>query len=125
MLPAPPCGRRRGDAVEVVRPDIPELVRIINLAYRVEDFFIDGDRTNEADVRSRLETPGACFIVVDSDKSTVWQAPSLSMSTTAAGISLSFRWILRCREGDSRGFYSMPSGNTVVARDAMHSISKS
>src|SRR5512133_1976952 len=49
--------------------DIPELVRIINLAYRVEDFFIDGDRTNAADVKSRMETPGACFIVVDSDNS--------------------------------------------------------
>jgi ribosomal protein S18 acetylase RimI-like enzyme len=47
--------------------DIPELVRVINLAYRVEDFFIDGDRTNAADVQARMETPGACFIVVDSD----------------------------------------------------------
>lgn len=49
--------------------DIPELVRVINLAYRVEDFFIDGDRTNAADVKSRMETRGACFIVVDSDNS--------------------------------------------------------
>lgn len=49
--------------------DIPELVRVINVAYRVEDFFIDGDRTNAADVKSRMETPGACFIVVDSDSS--------------------------------------------------------
>jgi GNAT superfamily N-acetyltransferase len=47
--------------------DIRELVRVINLAYRVEDFFIDGDRTNAADVKSRMETPGACFIVVDAD----------------------------------------------------------
>ena len=46
--------------------DVPELVRIINLAYRVEDFFVDGDRTNAADVKSRMEAPGACFIVVDS-----------------------------------------------------------
>lgn len=46
--------------------DIPELVRIINNAYRVEDFFVDGDRTNADDVRSRLETPDACFIVIDS-----------------------------------------------------------
>lgn len=49
--------------------DIPELVRVINIAYRVEDFFIDGDRTSAADVESRMETPGACFIVVDSDNS--------------------------------------------------------
>ncbi len=54
--------------------DIPELVRVINLAYRVEDFFIDGDRTNAADVKSRMETPGACFIVVDSDSSGVLAA---------------------------------------------------
>jgi ribosomal protein S18 acetylase RimI-like enzyme len=50
--------------------DIPELVRVINLAYRVEDFFIDGSRTNAADVKSRIDTPGACFIVVDSDTTT-------------------------------------------------------
>lgn len=49
--------------------DIPELVRIINLAYRVEDFFIDGDRTNAADVKSRMDAPGACFIVIDSPDS--------------------------------------------------------
>ncbi len=46
--------------------DIPELVRIINLAYRVEDFFIDGDCTDSGNVMSRMEAPGACFIVIDS-----------------------------------------------------------
>ena len=46
--------------------DIAELVRVINNAYRVEDFFVDGDRTNADDVRSRMETPDACFIVIDS-----------------------------------------------------------
>jgi ribosomal protein S18 acetylase RimI-like enzyme len=45
--------------------DVPELVRIINLAYRVEDFFIDGDRTNTQDVQSRFVAPRACFIVID------------------------------------------------------------
>src|SRR6476620_1109611 len=45
--------------------DIPELVRIINLSYRVEDFFIDGDRTDAADVKMRMERPNACFIVMD------------------------------------------------------------
>ncbi len=50
--------------------DIPELVRIINLAYRVEDFFIDGDRTNTKDVQNRLEAPGACFIVIDAPNAT-------------------------------------------------------
>ena len=46
--------------------DIPELVRIINNAYRVEDFFIDGDRTNPDDVKSRMQAPDACFIVIAS-----------------------------------------------------------
>ena len=45
--------------------DIPELVRIINSAYRVEDFFVDGDRTSADDVKDRLQTPDACFIVID------------------------------------------------------------
>lgn len=49
--------------------DIPELVRVINLAYRVEDFFIDGDRTDADDVRARMVRPGAEFLVVD-DRST-------------------------------------------------------
>ena len=49
--------------------DIPELVRVINVAYRVEDFFIDGNRTNAADVTSRMEIAGSCFIVIDSDNS--------------------------------------------------------
>jgi ribosomal protein S18 acetylase RimI-like enzyme len=51
--------------------DIPELVRVINLAYRVEDFFIDGDRTDAGDVKARMEAPRSCFIVVDSEESDV------------------------------------------------------
>jgi len=34
--------------------DVPELVRIINLAYRVEDFFVHGDRTDAGEVRRKL-----------------------------------------------------------------------
>lgn len=45
--------------------DIPEIVRVTNAAYRVEDFFIDGDRTNAAEVAEKLSTPGTTFIVVD------------------------------------------------------------
>jgi len=45
--------------------DVSELVRVINLAYRVEDFFIDGDRTNDGDVRRRMAMPDAGFLVVD------------------------------------------------------------
>jgi GNAT superfamily N-acetyltransferase len=50
----------------MARPaDVPALVRLINAAYRVEDFFINGDRTNERDVRARLAMPGAAFLVID------------------------------------------------------------
>ena len=45
--------------------DAPALVRVINLAYRVEDFFVAGDRTDEADVRRRMAKPHAAFLVLD------------------------------------------------------------
>jgi GNAT superfamily N-acetyltransferase len=45
--------------------DIAEIVRVTNLAYRVEDFFIDGDRTNADEVATKMAAPGSCFIVVD------------------------------------------------------------
>lgn len=45
--------------------DVPEIVRVINAAYRVEDFFINGDRTSEHDVRTRFSSPGVSFLVVD------------------------------------------------------------
>ncbi len=45
--------------------DIPALVSLINSAYRVEDFFINGDRINAEDVASRIAAPHACFLVVD------------------------------------------------------------
>lgn len=45
--------------------DIPEIVRIINAAFRVEDFFVDGDRTNAADIAARMADPNVRFLVVD------------------------------------------------------------
>ena len=55
--------------VRVATPaDVPALVRVINLAYRVEDFFIDGDRTTEADVRAKMAAPDAWFLAVDGDE---------------------------------------------------------
>jgi len=49
--------------------DIPEVVRVINSAFRVEDFFIDGDRTNEEDISARMADPEVRFFVVESDHS--------------------------------------------------------
>ncbi|HET9066569.1 MAG TPA: GNAT family N-acetyltransferase [Gemmatimonadales bacterium] len=45
--------------------DIAEIVRVVNLAYRVEDFFINSDRTDAADVATRLARRGAEILVVD------------------------------------------------------------
>ena len=45
--------------------DIPALARVINRAYVVEAHLFHGDRTNEAEVRERLERPNACFLVID------------------------------------------------------------
>jgi GNAT superfamily N-acetyltransferase len=36
--------------------DLPALVRVINLAYQVEAFFVSGDRTDEAELRALLAT---------------------------------------------------------------------
>ena len=47
--------------------DAPAIVRVVNRAYRVEDFFVTGDRTTGDDVRARMATPGGCFLVVDDD----------------------------------------------------------
>ena len=47
--------------------DIPELVRVINLAYRVEADMFHGVRTSEPDVRERLGRPNATFLALDDD----------------------------------------------------------
>ncbi len=53
----------------VVRPatltDLSELVRVINVAYRVEAFFLHGERIDEAGVRSRFGQPHGLFLVVE------------------------------------------------------------
>ncbi len=58
-------GRGGFDATTVREADpaeIPEVIRVVNLAYRVEDFFINGDRTNERDIAAHLGH--GCFLVV-------------------------------------------------------------
>jgi len=45
--------------------DIPALVRVINRAYVVEAHIFHGDRTDEGEVRERLERPNAGFLVID------------------------------------------------------------
>ena len=43
------------------------MVRLINAAYRVEDFFIDGDRTNATDLETKMSASGAAFLVIEGD----------------------------------------------------------
>lgn len=45
--------------------DIPEIVRVTNAAFRVEDFFIVGDRTNTDDIAAKMAGATACFLVID------------------------------------------------------------
>ena len=47
--------------------DVLEIVRVINLAYRVEAEMFHGDRTSEYDVRERLGRENARFLVLDDD----------------------------------------------------------
>jgi GNAT superfamily N-acetyltransferase len=48
--------------------DIPEIVRIINIAYRVEDFFVNGDRTNSDEIAVRMSGANTAVLVVDADR---------------------------------------------------------
>jgi N-acetylglutamate synthase-like GNAT family acetyltransferase len=46
--------------------DVPELVRLINVAYRVEDFFVSGDRTSPEDLEARMADTDCSFLVIES-----------------------------------------------------------
>ena len=69
--------------------DVPALVRVINRAYRVEEFFLSGDRTNEDAVRHRMAKDGGYFLVIDA-------APG----TLAAAVYAELR-------GGARGYFGM------------------
>lgn len=70
--PIPPHGGPDRTAV-IVRhatpDDVPALVRLINRAYRVEEFFVVGDRTTEQDIAQRFANPDAGFLVIDDEQS--------------------------------------------------------
>ena len=51
--------------------DITALVQLINAAYRVEDFFVRGNRTTHEDILARLEAPQGRFLVIDAPESQV------------------------------------------------------
>jgi len=45
--------------------DVDALVRVINRAYLVESHIFHGPRTTVDEIRERLGTPNACFLVID------------------------------------------------------------
>jgi GNAT superfamily N-acetyltransferase len=50
----------------VARPsDVPGLTRVINHAYAVEHFFVEGQRTSEAAIAETIADTAAVFLVVD------------------------------------------------------------
>jgi GNAT superfamily N-acetyltransferase len=56
-----------------VASDIPEIVRVINRAYVVEQFCLLGDRTNAADVTSHLRT-GRFLVIEDPQRPGILRA---------------------------------------------------
>lgn len=50
--------------------DIPALVRLINKAYRVEAFFVRGDRIRAPDIAARLSAPDSEFLVIEGEADT-------------------------------------------------------
>jgi GNAT superfamily N-acetyltransferase len=47
--------------------DHAEILRVVNLAYRVEDFFVRGDRLTPSLVTAYALRPGGVFLVIDGD----------------------------------------------------------
>lgn len=61
-----PAGPKRPNRVRPAGPaDIPEMLRVINAAFRVEDFFVTGDRTSADDLTDRMARPGAALLVAE------------------------------------------------------------
>jgi GNAT superfamily N-acetyltransferase len=73
--------------------DIPALTRVINRAYVVEAHLFHGDRTDEAEVRDRLERPSGCFLVIDAAED------KAAAGTLAAAVFVEIR--------GARGYFGM------------------
>src|SRR5690349_6347910 len=77
--------------------DVTELVRVINLAYRVEADMFHGERTSDADVRERIARPNAAFLVVVGD--------DIAGGTASTGRTLAGSVYVETRSG--RGYFGM------------------
>jgi GNAT superfamily N-acetyltransferase len=69
--------------------DVPALVRVINAAYVVEAWFVDGPRTSAGELRAMLARPGAAFLVVDDEESGA--GPDAPPGALAAAVYLEAR----------------------------------
>lgn len=83
-----------------------DVARLISLAYRVEDFFVDGDRTNPAEVRALMER--GVFLLLEDPPPSLSPSPSPSPSTAAArpGTTIGAVYVTI---DDDRGFFAMLS----------------
>jgi ribosomal protein S18 acetylase RimI-like enzyme len=66
LRPAATSSSDLGVAISIRRAgpsDVPALTRLVNQCYRVEEFFVDGDRTDEREIAELLEA--GHFLVLD------------------------------------------------------------
>lgn len=49
------------------REDVPAIVRLVNRAYRVEDFFISGDRTTALEIEQKQSHPSGVLLVLEEE----------------------------------------------------------
>jgi N-acetylglutamate synthase-like GNAT family acetyltransferase len=49
--------------------DVPVITRLVNLAYRIEEFFVHGERTDDAEIRGMLAT-GAFLLLEEAGEVT-------------------------------------------------------
>ncbi len=47
--------------------DVPAIVRLVNRAYRVEDFFVSGDRTTVAEIEQKRSHPAGILLVLEEE----------------------------------------------------------
>ncbi|MEO8481295.1 MAG: GNAT family N-acetyltransferase [Acidobacteriota bacterium] len=95
--------------------DAESIAALVNLAYEVEAFFVAGDRTNAADVRS-LMTEGV-FLVVDQDD--LSGGVVACVFTSAAGGRGYFGMLAVSPEAQKRGLgRALIEASESAARDA-------
>lgn len=68
--------------------DVDALVRLINAAYRVEDFFVHGDRTHAAEIERFMATPGTVFLLLESKADGLVGAVRLETATSLAHLAM-------------------------------------